>query len=84
MPMKFAKGFQRRKSGGQSLDEADPTTAAAAATPSFRVLERPSPSSNSFDGGNKLAVAAGRAPVIGATDRLRGALEEQPPSAQNR
>ncbi|KAI9884968.1 MAG: Peptidyl-prolyl cis-trans isomerase B [Watsoniomyces obsoletus] len=83
MPMKFSKGFQRRKSGGNSLDKADPTSSAGA-TPSFRVLERPAPSSTSFDGGNKLVVGAGRGPVLGATDHLRGALEEQPSSAQNR
>lgn len=48
MPViKFPKGFSRRKSSGNALEElANPPE------PSFRVFERPG--SKSFDGGNTL------------------------------
>lgn len=47
MPLKFSKGFQRRKSSGNALEEfANPSQ------PSFRVFERPA--SKSFDAGNTL------------------------------
>ena len=47
MPMKFPKGFQRRKSSGQALEEVlNPPQS------SFRVLERTPESTKSFDGGN--------------------------------
>ena len=48
MPIKIPKGFQRRKSAGNDLDEL-PTPP----EPSFRVFERPQ-STKSFDGGNNL------------------------------
>ena len=45
MPIKLPKGFQRRKSSGNALDEITD-----APTSSFRVIERPS-NDKSFDGG---------------------------------
>ena len=48
MPIKIPKGFQRRKSAGNDLDEL-PTPP----EPSFKVFERPQ-STKSFDGGNNL------------------------------
>ncbi|KAI9788670.1 MAG: hypothetical protein M1816_006721 [Peltula sp. TS41687] len=54
MPIKLPKGFPRRKSSGNVLDETEPTV-----TPSFRVLERPSQQSKSFDGGSKLGTGVG-------------------------
>ena len=46
MPIKFPKGFQRRKSSGNALDELQNPP-----EPSFRVFERPE-GRNSFDAGN--------------------------------
>ena len=48
MPIKIPKGFQRRKSAGNDLDDL-PTPP----EPSFKVFERPQ-STKSFDGGNNL------------------------------
>ena len=49
MPIKLPKGFPRRKSSGNALEELQNPP-----QPSFRVFERPSTSSKSFDGGNTL------------------------------
>ena len=46
MPIKLPKGFNRRKSSGNALEE-NPNPP----QPSFRVFERPSDGSKSFDGG---------------------------------
>ena len=48
MPIKIPKGFQRRKSAGNALEELPNPP-----EPSFRVFERP-PEPQSFDGGNNL------------------------------
>lgn len=49
MPIKFPKGFARRKSSGNALDELKP-----APEPSFKVFERPASSSRTFDGPSTL------------------------------
>jgi len=46
MPIKLPKGFQRRKSSGNALEELPNPP-----EPSFRVFERPE-GAKSFDGGN--------------------------------
>ncbi|KAI9755143.1 MAG: hypothetical protein M4579_004409 [Chaenotheca gracillima] len=55
MPIKLPKGFARRKSSGNALEELenvpDPSSTSSS---SFRVLERPPAGSKSFDGGVKL------------------------------
>lgn len=48
MPIKLPKGFQRRKSSTNPLEELQNSP-----EPSFRVFERPE-GIKSFDGGNKL------------------------------
>lgn len=49
MPIKLPKGFQRRKSSTNALEEVlNPPE------PSFRVFERPRAGSKSFDGGHVL------------------------------
>jgi hypothetical protein len=50
MPIKLPKGFQRRKSSGNALDEVHNPPVS-----SFRVIERPG--SKSFDGGHVLRSA---------------------------
>ncbi|KIW17798.1 hypothetical protein PV08_04993 [Exophiala spinifera] len=49
MPIKLPKGFQRRKSSGNALDEVENGSGS-----SFRVLERPASKGKSFDGGLSL------------------------------
>ncbi|MCJ1478006.1 hypothetical protein MMC13_006681 [Lambiella insularis] len=49
MPIKLPKGFPRRKSSGNALEEVTNPP-----QPSFRVFERPPGGSKSFDGGNSL------------------------------
>lgn len=49
MPIKLPKGFPRRKSSGNALEELQNPP-----QPSFRVFERPSSAGKSFDGGNTL------------------------------
>ncbi|KIX00401.1 uncharacterized protein Z518_10540 [Rhinocladiella mackenziei CBS 650.93] len=49
MPIKLPKGFQRRKSSGNALEEAHHPPDS-----SFRVLERPASKGKSFDGGASL------------------------------
>lgn len=56
MPIKLPKGFQRRKSSGNALDELQNPPSS-----SFRVIERPG-NEKSFDGGAAIRSAgAGRA-----------------------
>ncbi|MCJ1310927.1 hypothetical protein MMC25_004595 [Agyrium rufum] len=52
MPIKLPKGFNRRRSSGNALDEVP--NPPATAQPSFRVFERRPSGSKSFDGGNNL------------------------------
>ena len=59
MPIKLPKGFQRRKSSGNALEEVPNPP-----EPSFRVFERPSTGGKSFDGGHSL-----RKPVIAIEER---------------
>ena len=49
MPIKLPKGFNRRKSSGNALEESSNPPQS-----SFRVFERPSDGSKSFDGGNRM------------------------------
>ncbi|EXJ78514.1 hypothetical protein A1O1_08915 [Capronia coronata CBS 617.96] len=59
MPIKLPKGFQRRKSSGNALDEVrNPPDSHS----SFRVLERPGSKEKSFDGGLSMRMASGGAP----------------------
>jgi hypothetical protein len=60
MPIKLPKGFQRRKSSGNVLDETPSPTGGS----TFRVIERPN--NKSFDGGNAPMKAVG-----GSTPSLR-------------
>ncbi|MCJ1399692.1 hypothetical protein MMC11_002894 [Xylographa trunciseda] len=56
MPIKLPKGFPRRKSSGNALEEVQNPP-----QPSFRVFERPEYGSKSFDGGNNLKrISVGR------------------------
>ncbi|KIW88017.1 uncharacterized protein Z519_11127 [Cladophialophora bantiana CBS 173.52] len=59
MPIKLPKGFQRRKSSGNALDEVRNPPGESS---SFRVLERPASKEKSFDGGRHLKTAATGAP----------------------
>lgn len=57
MPIKLPKGFQRRKSSGNALEEVlNPPE------PSFKVYERPKSRGKSFDGGVIMKNAAGTPP----------------------
>jgi hypothetical protein len=58
MPIKLPKGFQRRKSSGHALDEVQNPPQS-----SFRVLERNSDGSKSFDSGNSVRRAADLRPL---------------------
>jgi hypothetical protein len=49
MPIKLPKGFTRRKSSGNALDEVENPP-----EPSFRVFERPGGGSRSFETGSTL------------------------------
>ncbi|KPI46086.1 uncharacterized protein AB675_761 [Cyphellophora attinorum] len=51
MPIKLPKGFQRRKSSGNALEEAQ-SPKSPGGTSSFRVIERPGANNKSFDGGS--------------------------------
>ncbi len=51
---KFPKGFGRRKSTANELDNVQ----GAVAEPSFKVFDREESGSKSFDGGNKFAKSA--------------------------
>ena len=57
MPIKLPKGFQRRKSSGNALDEAP-----ASGGSTFRVIERPN--NKSFDGGALTRSAGGSTPSL--------------------
>lgn len=62
MPIKLPKGFQRRKSSGNTLDELQNPPSS-----SFRVIERPG-NDKSFDGGAAIRSAgAGPASYISRT-----------------
>lgn len=54
MPIKFSKGFPRRKSSGNVLDEAPsgPKHSSNESTSSFRVLPRPNSTGKSLDSGS--------------------------------
>ncbi|EEP82930.1 predicted protein [Uncinocarpus reesii 1704] len=54
MPIKLPKGFARRKSSGNALEEVQPPV-----EPSFRVFERPHGPSKSFDGSSALQRMSG-------------------------
>ncbi|KAL2416413.1 hypothetical protein ABEF95_004012 [Exophiala dermatitidis] len=59
MPIKLPKGFQRRKSSGNALDEVhNPPDSHS----SFRVLDRPANKGPSFDGGIHMRMASAGAP----------------------
>ena len=58
MPIKLPKGFQRRKSSGNALEEVHNPPAGDHATSSFRVLDRPASKGKSFDGGVSMKLAA--------------------------
>ncbi|KAJ9640151.1 hypothetical protein H2204_003376 [Knufia peltigerae] len=60
MPIKLPKGFQRRKSSGNALDEIEHPSASGSGS-SFRVLERPASKGKSFDGG--VSLKKGGSPV---------------------
>ena len=60
MPIKLPRGFQRRKSSGNALDEVQNPPAAS----SFRVIERPD--GKSFDGGRALRSAGAGPPTLNA------------------
>ena len=62
MPIKIPKGFQRRKSSGNALEESD------LPEPSFRVFERPE-GIKSFDGGNTRGMSNGRPLSAGHFDK---------------
>jgi len=53
MPIKLPKGFQRRKSSGNALDELPNPP-----EPSFKVIERPTNQGKSFDGGLSMRMAS--------------------------
>jgi len=58
---KFPKGFARRKSTANALEDQD----APVVEHSFKVFERPDGGSKSFDGGVKLAKATAGHPPVG-------------------
>ncbi|EXJ81367.1 hypothetical protein A1O3_07658 [Capronia epimyces CBS 606.96] len=59
MPIKLPKGFQRRKSSGNALEEVrNPPDSHS----SFRVLDRPGSKGKSFDGGITMRMASAGAP----------------------
>ncbi|KAI9821622.1 MAG: hypothetical protein M1832_003296, partial [Thelocarpon impressellum] len=77
MPIKIPKGFARRKSSGNALEEVK----ASQSESSFRVLERPRAGSKSFDGGSTLAVFGGgqvsAAPSRKPVKAVAGSSEEE-------
>lgn len=65
MPIKLPKGFQRRKSSGNALEEVrNPPES------SFRVLERPGSNRKSFDGGLTMRMASAGPPKPPPKDQL--------------
>ncbi|KIV94357.1 hypothetical protein, variant [Exophiala mesophila] len=60
MPMKLPKGFQRRKSSGNALEEV--LNPPAGGDGSFRVLDRPTRDGKSFDGGITLKLGRDEPP----------------------
>lgn len=59
MPIKLPKGFQRRKSSGNALEEVQNPPGQS----SFRVFERPGPNGPSFDAGPRLRASTERKPL---------------------
>jgi hypothetical protein len=77
MPIKFSKGFIRRKSAGNVLEEVeDPPQ------PSFRVFERHSGRTKSFDGSTALNNGAVNRPSVDDPDNIFAGLEK--PRAKSR
>lgn len=63
MPIKLPKGFQRRKSSVNALDEVrNPPGGDTGSTSSFRVLERPASKGKSFDGGLSMKLGPQESP----------------------
>ncbi|KAI9839593.1 MAG: hypothetical protein M1819_002219 [Sarea resinae] len=73
MPIKIPKGFTRRKSSGNALEEAEATPAEH----SFRVYERPRESSKSFDGGSKLNLLSSARPYTSSGARSGPTAEQR-------
>ncbi|KAI9841162.1 MAG: hypothetical protein M1837_000950 [Sclerophora amabilis] len=67
MPIKLPKGFARRKSSVNALEEVENTPE----TPSFKVLERPGTGPKSFDGGVKLGKFGGGWPSKSSVNKTR-------------
>ena len=63
MPIKLPKGFQRRKSSGNVLDEFRATPGAGESSSSFRVLERPGSQGKLFDGGAQMRIVSSGSPI---------------------
>jgi hypothetical protein len=59
MPIKLPKGFQRRKSSGNVLDDVQSPPGES----SFKVLERPASKGKSFDGGMHLRMVSTGSPI---------------------
>lgn len=57
MPIKLPKGFQRRKSSGNALDEVQDSTDSPS---SFRVLARPHSNSKSFEKSSGIQSTTGK------------------------
>jgi hypothetical protein len=77
MPIKFSKGFIRRKSSGNVLEEVDNPP-----EPSFRVFERHPGRTKSFDGSTVLNNAAVNRPSVDDPDNIFAGLEK--PRAKSR
>lgn len=65
MPIKLPKGFQRRKSSGNALEEVQNPPVS-----SFKVLSRTPSEGKSFDGGVSLKMAGPTAPKPPPKDQL--------------
>jgi len=65
MPIKLPKGFQRRKSSGNALEEVQNPPVS-----SFKVLSSTPSEGKSFDGGVSLRMAGPMAPKPSTKDRL--------------
>ncbi|CRG89845.1 hypothetical protein PISL3812_06884 [Talaromyces islandicus] len=80
MPIKLPKGFARRKSSGNVLDEVE-----NGGESSFRVFERPGGGTTSFEGGVALKTAAGgryynNRPETAGSDNLFAGIEKPLPN----
>ena len=76
MPIKLPKGFPRRKSSGNALEELQNPP-----QPSFRVFERPSSAGKSFDGGNTLKRMSEGRPLSASQYLENYELEDGRPNA---